>query len=97
LVVMPNGFGTSHAGPSSALSGLQPDAMHQSDGLARSAILAVERIAKANGKPISASGAGGGGSGSTSPVIIFGVPAVLVILAALVAGLMRRRTGAGGS
>jgi hypothetical protein len=91
LVVMPNGFGTSHAGPLSALSGLAPDAAHQSDGLARSALLAVVRIAKANGKPISASASGGGGGGSTSPLIIFGVPAVLVVLAAWVAALLRRR------
>ena len=97
LVVMPNGFGTSHAGPSSALSGLTPDASHQSDGLARSAILAVVRIAKANGKAISVPSvsSSGGSSGGTSPLITFGAPALLVILAAWVASLMRRRTGPG--
>jgi hypothetical protein len=94
LVVMPAGFGIAHAGPPSALSGLQADTAQQSDGLARSAILAVQRIAKANGKPI-AIGSGSSGSGSsgggTSPLITFVVPAVLVAVAAAAALLLRRR------
>jgi hypothetical protein len=90
LVVMPNGFGVSHAGPSSALSGLTVDAAHQSNGLAHSAILAVQRLAKANGKPIS-TGVDGGTGGSTSPLITFGLPALLVVLAAVGAALLRRR------
>lgn len=95
LVVMPNGFGVAHAGPPSALDGLSVDSAHQSDGLARSAILAVVRIAKANGKPIPAPSisSGGGGSGGVSPLITFGAPAVVVILGAWLAGRLRRRRG----
>lgn len=94
LVVMPAGFGVAHAGPPSALSGLQVETAQQSNGLARSAILAVARIAKANGKAIpaaSASSGSGGSGGGTSPVITFGIPAVLVAAAAAAAVLLRRR------
>ena len=70
------------------------DSAHQSNGLTRSAIVAVERVARANGKPISVSSlpsAGGGSGGGVSPLIIFGVPALLVVLGAFVAGRLRRR------
>lgn len=94
LVVMPAGFGVARAGPSGALSGVKVDSTHQSDGLARSAIVAVAKIAQANGKPISTGPvpSAGGGSGGTSPLITFGGPALLVVLGALAAGLLRRRT-----
>ncbi len=94
LVVMPAGFGVAHAGPPSALSGLQVETAQQSNGLARSAILAVQRIAKANGKAIpaaSGSSGSGGSGGGTSPVITFGIPAVLVAAAVAAAVLLRRR------
>ncbi len=94
LVVMPAGFGLAHAGPPSALSGLKVDSAQQSNGLARSAILAVQRIARANGKPIptgSASSGAGRSGGGTSKLVTFGVPAVLVVLAAGAAWLLRRR------
>ncbi len=97
LVVMPAGFGVSHAGPPGALAGLTVDSSHQADGLARSAILAVERIARADGRPISAGAipsVSGGSGGGTSPLITFGGPAVLVVLGALAAGLVRRRAAA---
>jgi len=48
LVVMPAGFGEANAGPPSALSGLAIDGAHQSNGLARTAILAIVRIARAD-------------------------------------------------
>ena len=94
LVVMPAGFGIANAGPTGALTGLKVDSAHQANGLARSAILAVARIARAAGKSIktgslpSASGPGGGG---TSPLITFGGPAGLVLAAVLMLGLVRRR------
>ncbi|HUZ29304.1 MAG TPA: hypothetical protein VMU90_08695 [Solirubrobacteraceae bacterium] len=96
LVVMPNGFGISHAGPPSALSGLKVDAAGKSDGLTRSAILAVQRIAQANAKPIAALAPGGGksGSGGTSPLITFGAPALIVLIAVSAIAWRQRRAGA---
>jgi hypothetical protein len=97
LVVMPDGFGLVHAGPTSALGGLTVDTAHQSNGLARSAILAVQRIARANGTPISVgplSPATARSGGGTSPLITFGGPAILVALAVAAAALFRRPAGA---
>lgn len=94
LVVMPAGFGLAHVGPSSALNGLSLDAAQKSDGLTRSATLAVDRLARANGKPVSVSSASSTGSGSSvSPLITFGAPALIVVLGALVASRIRRRPG----
>jgi hypothetical protein len=100
LVVMPRGFGTSHAGPADALSGMSVDGTHGADGLTRSAILAVVRLAGASGKPISTpaipggAGAPGKGAGSTSPLLTFGAPVLLVALVAGVVTLIRRRAPA---
>jgi hypothetical protein len=97
LVVMSGGFGVSHAGPQGALNGLLVDSSHGADGLARSAIEAVARLAKANGKPIPApvipaAGTGvGEKSSGTSPLLTFGAPVLLVLLVAGVTALMRRR------
>jgi hypothetical protein len=94
LVVMPAGFGVSHAGPAAAVKGLSIDSAHQSNGLTRSAILAVLAIARANGKPISASSVPSARSksgGGVSPLITFGAPALIVVLGALLAGRLRRR------
>jgi hypothetical protein len=52
LVVMPDGLSLQAAGPRSALKGIATPAHQQSDGLARTALLAVERIAAARGHPI---------------------------------------------
>jgi hypothetical protein len=96
LVAMPDGFGLSHAGSADALSGLRPAASQGSEGLTRSAIVAVERIAHAEGKPVTAGRpvSGGGSGGGASPLLTFGGPAILVILGALVAArLQRRRAG----
>lgn len=95
LVVMPAGFGVSHAGSASTLSGLTVDTAHRANGLTRTAILAVQRIAGANGTPISlgaipsATAKSGGG---TSPLITFAAPAAVVVLVILVMSLLRRRT-----
>jgi hypothetical protein len=94
LVVMPAGFGVSHAGPASALKGLPVDTTQQSNGLTRSAILAVLAIARGNGKPIAVSSVPSAHSksgGGVSPLITFGAPALVVILGALLAGRLRRR------
>jgi hypothetical protein len=91
LVVMPQGFGVSNAGPAAALAGLKPNP--GSDGLAQSAMVAVQRIAKASGKTVSAGDAGGGGSGSGGPsaLAIAGIVAGLVVLALVIARLRFRR------
>jgi hypothetical protein len=96
LVVMPAGFGQAHAGPAGALNGVAVDRAHQSNGLVRSAILAVLRIARATGKPLSLSRVASvnsrSGGGGVSPLITFGAPALLVIAGALLAGRLRRRS-----
>lgn len=95
LVVMPAGFGLAHAGPAGSVSGLKVDQAHQSNGLTRSAIVAVEQVARANGKPIPVSSlpsTRSGSGGGVSPLITFGAPALLVVLGVLVAGRLRRRT-----
>jgi hypothetical protein len=97
LVVMSGGFGVSHAGPAGALNGLVVDSSHGADGLVRSAIEAVVRLAKANGKPIPAPVIPAAGSGvatkssGTSPLLTFGAPVLLVVLVAGITALVRRR------
>ena len=100
LVVMPRGFGTSHAGPAGALDGGAVDGTHGSYGLTRSAILAVVRLGQAANKPIplpaiaGVSQASGRDGGSTSPLLTFGAPVLLVALTAGVVTVMRRRAAA---
>lgn len=86
LVVMPPGFGVFGLDTHGALNGLALNASHQADGLARSAITAVVRLARANGKQIAeptirkttSSGKG------APALIVFGAPVLLVAIAALV-------------
>jgi hypothetical protein len=87
LVVMPAGFGVAQAGPPAALAGTSVDTRHRSYGLTRSAILAVVALARARGRPIAtpAIPAYSTGGGGTPALVIFGVPAALLILAGLVA------------
>lgn len=98
LVVMPAGFGVANAGPTGALNGLVVDSARSANGLARSAILAVVRLAKANGKPIPApvipAVSGSSKGGGSSAVLTFGAPVALVVLVAAVTALLRRRTAA---
>jgi hypothetical protein len=97
LVVMPGGFGTSHAGSTGALNGIVVDGTHGANGLAHSAIIAVVRLARAAGKPIpapvipSVSSTSGKTASGTSPLLTFGAPILLVALAAGLVTLMRRR------
>jgi len=87
LVVMPAGFGVAAAGSQAALARVAVDTRQRAYGLTRSAILAVVALARARGRPIatpaippySTSGTG------TPALLIFGVPAALLILAGLVA------------
>jgi hypothetical protein len=92
LVVMQPGYGVYGLNSQGALNGLTLDTSHEADGLARSAITAVVRLARANGKPITepiirkemSSGKG------TPALIVFGAPVLLVAIAAFIA--LSRRT-----
>jgi len=88
LVVMPDGLSLQAAGSASALSGITVDSSRQSAGLARTAVLAVERIAAARGHSITAPSLGGGGAGggATGPLVAAGA-----LLLLLVVGLFARR------
>lgn len=86
LVVMPAGFGLAKVGPKSALAGLQVNPSGGSNGLAQSAIAAVQRIAKANGKSVSGGGSASSSSSGGSSGVIAGVVAGLVLVALAIAG-----------
>lgn len=91
LVVMPSGFGLYGLGPKTALNGLAIESGKQANGLARTAIKAVVRLAHANGKPIAEPTIGkvvSAGKGAPT-LIVFGAPVLLVAAAAL-AMLTRR-------
>jgi hypothetical protein len=80
LVVMPDGLALQAAGPRSALKGIAIDAHQRSAGLARTALLAVERIAAARGHPIVAPSLGlGTGASATGPLVIAIAVAILLV------------------
>jgi hypothetical protein len=91
LVVMPAGFGLTHAGSPASLAGLKVDAAQRSDGLTQSAILAVRRIARGAGKSVPTGATTSPAESGTSPVIKYALPAILVLLAAFVAARLQRR------
>jgi hypothetical protein len=73
LVVMPAGLALRDAGAPRALAGLRISSGQKSAGLVRTAVLAVQRIAQARGRPIAPvslakSGTDGGFTGSLVPV-----------------------------
>jgi hypothetical protein len=87
LVVMPAGIALVNPpkGGADALSSLKVPPKAKSDQLATIALEGVRKLAAAAGHPVG----GGGGSGSsrgggTSPLLIFGLPVLLVAAAALV-------------
>jgi hypothetical protein len=83
LVVMPDGLSLHAAGPRSAMKGIAIPAHEQSAGLARTALLAIERIAAARGQPIVAPSLGPRtGGGVTGPLVV----AIAVILLLVAAG-----------
>jgi hypothetical protein len=97
LVVMPGGLSLQAAGSPSALKGITPPAHQQSAGLARTALLAIERIAAARGRPIVApsldAGTGGGGAGAL--VIAIAVALVLIVAGSLIWRRTRQRSRRG--
>jgi hypothetical protein len=93
LVVMPAGIGlvSPPSGGANAISGLKVPPNAKSDQLATIALQAVRKLAAAAGHPVS----GGGGSSSprsssTSPLLIFGLPVLLVAAAAVFLRLRSR-------
>jgi hypothetical protein len=107
LVVMPQGFGTFASGSAAALSRIQIDTAARSTGLAAAAVLAIGRLAKLAGHPISVprvpgfggsaggspGGSGGSGGSGTTAAILAAIAAAAAIGAGVVA-LRRRRTRA---
>jgi hypothetical protein len=95
LVVMPQGYGTSNAGPRAQAIADQvkipSDAASKPDGLAAAAILAIPKLAAAAGhhvaavKPVT----GSGGGKSSTPAWVFIIPVVLLAIGGLFAA--RRR------
>jgi hypothetical protein len=97
LVAMPGGFGTSATGPRGPAIVARLAAPRTVAGMARGAIVAVERLAAANGHPISTANLGDGRTGhhrASTPVLVIFAPVLLLALA--IAGrslLLRRRRG----
>ena len=90
LVVMPAGFGVMPAGSGGALAQVPIDNQHRSDGLTRSAILAVVALARSRGHPIATPSIPATSKPSSSPpaLLVFALPAALLILAGV--AVMRR-------
>jgi hypothetical protein len=97
LVVMPAGYGTQGlpAKAASALAALPKPAGHQSNDLARAAIVAVAKIAAAEGHPVTGvpglpkSSSSGGGSDTTILIIL--IAAALLTASAFAVITLRRR------
>jgi hypothetical protein len=104
LVVFPAGFAGSGLGDkvNQALAPLTVDAEAQSDGLAQAAMQAVARIAAANGHPtalppeakVKLAATHKSTKRSGPPVVVFLVPVLLVVGAALLAGRLTGRRDA---
>jgi hypothetical protein len=95
LVVLPSGLGGNNLGDRAgdALGGLPPVTDGSPDGLARTAAVAVGKLAAADGKPFAlpalpSAAAASGGGGGVPAAVIFGAPVLLVALVA--AGLSAR-------
>lgn len=93
LVAMPAGFGLVAAGSVSAIAGVVVDSHHGSNGLARSAILAVAALARSRGHPVSVpripSGAASTHDGFPSTVL-FALPLAMVLVVTLVSLRFRK-------
>jgi hypothetical protein len=100
LIVMPAGYGAAGlpTGTETALEGLAKPKSAGGEDLGRSAIDAIVRLSSEAGHPVPkpklpSEGADDGGGG-TSPVIVFGVPVVLLALGGVLAAVRRRQTPA---
>jgi hypothetical protein len=90
LVVMPQGFGTSAAGPASALTGVHIDAAEKTDCLARAAIEAVVALADRAGHPIAAPALPSTASGGSPPWVLIAPVAIVLLVGCGVA--IRRKS-----
>jgi len=84
LAAMPTGFGTSATGPRGPAIVSRLPAPRTVDGMARGAIVGVERLAAANGHPIGTAHLGGGRAGhhrASTPILVIFAPVLLLALA----------------
>jgi hypothetical protein len=89
LVVMPAGFGAIPTGLAHGLAGVPVYRQQRSNGLTRSAMLAVVALARSQGHPIATPSISPSSSSSSPPaLLVFGLPVALLALAGLV--MMRR-------
>jgi hypothetical protein len=94
LVVMQQGFGTAGVGQQGELNPLLPvDPNPGSDGLAKAAIAAVQKLAGDAGHPLAPVkiAASSGKSGGGTSALVFAAPVALVVIVALGIALVRRR------
>jgi len=93
LAVMPGGYGTAATGPHGPAIVARLPAPRTADGMARGAIVAVERLAAADGHPLSTGGLGtrqthrGGGT----PAALVFAPLALLALGFAALSIRRRR------
>jgi hypothetical protein len=96
LTVMPNGYGVAALprGAEAGLEGLDPPKSASGDDLGRATVTAIVRLSEQAGHPVPTpklpppSDEGGGGA---SPLVVFGVPVLLLALGGLLATLRRRQ------
>jgi hypothetical protein len=91
LIVMPTGFGGNNLGDSvdSALSGIKVDDAAKSDGLVQAALVAVARVASANGHQtpvppeakLALTASKASSSRSTPSVLVYGGPVLVALIA----------------
>jgi hypothetical protein len=81
LVVMPAGFGVIPTSLAGALARVPIDKQHSSDGLTRSALLAVVALARYEGHPIAAPSIPQSRPRSSTPaLLVFGLPTAVLML-----------------
>lgn len=92
LIVTPSGYGTEAAGASApaAIARVKPPSSGSADALGRSAIDATHALAKAAGHPFAKPEISGG----TSPLLVVGVPVLLLVLAGGLVALRTRQSTA---
>jgi LPXTG-motif cell wall-anchored protein len=97
LIVMPAGYGAAALpkGAEAGLEGLEPPKSAGGEDLGRSAVTAIVKLSAAAGHPVPTPKlpkASNEGSGSgTSPLIVIGVPVILLALGGGLAALRRRQ------
>jgi hypothetical protein len=100
LTVMPQGYGVAGlpAGTESALQGFPAPASAGGDDLGRAAVKAIVKLSVAVGHPVPEpklpTASGGGSGGGTSPLVVFGVPVLLLAIGGVLAAIRRRQDAA---